>query len=376
MAGMRQFRQGVGDATGTNIMDGKNGVVRPHLPATVDDFLRPTLNFRVAALYRGEIEVFGIDTSAHRRGGAAAQANQHAGAAELHKERADRESFDLEGLIGGNIAQATGNHDRLMVTPYRADYVLLVAAEIARQIGTAKFVIESGRANRAFEHDVECRGNARGFAVRLFPRLRRFRQIEIGNGETTQTSLGFGAAARRAFITNFAAGTGRSAGKGRNGGRVVVRFNLGQNVGQFVAKCVAAIGLRVEARNGSAFDDRRIVGVGHHRALRMSLMRFTDHAEQGLVLRLAVDDPRGVENLVTAMLGIGLREHHQLNVSRVAARLGKNIEEIVDFIFRQRQPQTAIGHHQRGTATGQYIDGRERLGRKMAKQFASLVKAR
>jgi hypothetical protein len=52
-------------------------------------------------------------------------------------------------------------------------------------------------------------------------------------------------------------------------------------------------------------------------------MRFADHAEQRLVLGFAVDHPGGVENLVAAMFGIGLGEHHQFDVGRVAAGLVK-----------------------------------------------------
>jgi hypothetical protein len=75
-----------------------------HLPAAVDDFLRAALDFRVAALHRGEIEVFGIGAGGHRLARAAAQADQHAGAAELDQQRADREGFGLERLLGLDVA--------------------------------------------------------------------------------------------------------------------------------------------------------------------------------------------------------------------------------------------------------------------------------
>ena len=78
-----QFRQGVGNATGADVVHRQDRIVLAHLPAAVDDFLRAALDFRVAALDRGEVEVFGVGTGRHRRGGAAAQADQHAGAAEL-----------------------------------------------------------------------------------------------------------------------------------------------------------------------------------------------------------------------------------------------------------------------------------------------------
>jgi hypothetical protein len=75
------------------------------------------------------------------------------------------------------------------------------------------------------------------------------------------------------------------------------------------------------------------------RALRVGLVRLADHAEQGLVLLLAVDHPGGVEDLVAAVFGIGLREHHQFDVGRIAAGLGKDVEQVIDFVVRQRQAE-------------------------------------
>jgi hypothetical protein len=95
-----QFRQGVGNAAGTDVMHRQDRIVLAHLPAAVDDFLRAALDFRVAALDRGEIEVFGIGAGRHRRSGTAAQTDQHAGAAQLHELGADREGFILERLLG------------------------------------------------------------------------------------------------------------------------------------------------------------------------------------------------------------------------------------------------------------------------------------
>ena len=216
-----QFRQGVGNATGTDVMHRQDRIVLAHLPATVDDFLRTPLDFRVAALDRGEIEVFGVGTGRHRRGGTAAQADQHAGAAQLDELGADREGFVLERLLGLNAAQTAGDHDRLVVAAHRAGNILLVGAEIAGQVGTAEFVVESSRANRAFEHDVEGRSDTRRTAVGVFPGLRRIRQIQVGDRETAEAGLRLGTLAGGAFVADFAAGTGRGAGeraKWRSGG--------------------------------------------------------------------------------------------------------------------------------------------------------------
>jgi hypothetical protein len=68
------------------------------LPAAVDHFLRATLDLRVAALHRCEVEVGGVGAGGHRRGRAAAQTDQHARAAQRDQQRAVAE-FDLVRLL-------------------------------------------------------------------------------------------------------------------------------------------------------------------------------------------------------------------------------------------------------------------------------------
>ena len=289
--------------------------------------------------------------------------------------RADREGFFLERLLRLDGAQAAGDHDRLVVAAHRAGDILLIGAEVAGQVRAAEFVVEGGRANRAFEHDVERRGDARRAAVGVFPRLRRIRQIEVGDRETAEAGLRLGTLAGGAFVADFATGTGGGTGERRNRGRVVVRLDLGQDVGQLFLVAVATVGIRVETLDGGAFDDRGVVGVGHDRALRGGRMRFADHAEQRFILGFAVDHPGSVENLVAAVFGIGLGEHHQLDVSRVAAGLAEDVEQVIDFVFGERQPQRAVGVDQRGFATLQHVDRSQRLRREMAEQFARFGKA-
>jgi hypothetical protein len=91
---------------------------RTHLPAAVDDFLRAPLNLGVAALHRSEIEVGVVAAGGHRTGGAATEADQHARATELDQQRAGRQRAGLERLAGGDVADAAGEHDRLVVTTH------------------------------------------------------------------------------------------------------------------------------------------------------------------------------------------------------------------------------------------------------------------
>ena len=70
-----------------------------------------------------------------------------------------------------------------------------------------------------------------------------------------------------------------------------------------------------------------------------------------MALRLAIDDPVGVENLMPTVFGVSLGKHHQFNVAGVTSQLIERIDKIIDFIFCQRQPQRLVGGCQRLSAT-------------------------
>jgi len=72
------------------------------------------------------------------------------------------------------------------------------------------------------------------------------------------------------------------------------------------------------------------------------------------------------------MLGVRLREHHQLDVGRIALRAAKEIDEVIDLVVGQRQPEQAVRLDQGGAATGKQVDAAQRLRREVAKQFARL----
>ncbi len=85
-------------------------------------------------------------------------------------------------------------------------------------------------------------------------------------------------------------------------------------------------------------------------------MRVRIIANRRLLLRLAVDDPFGIEDLVPAMLGVRLREHHELDVGRVAAERAEARDEIVDLVGRERKPELRVGAHERIAALRQQRD--------------------
>ena len=73
------------------------------------------------------------------------------------------------------------------------------------------------------------------------------------------------------------------------------------------------------------------------------------------------------------MLRIRLREHHQLDICRIAPELAEALQQIIHFVSRQRQAQRGIRRCQRSTAAGQDIHCRQRLRRDMRKQCLRLA---
>ena len=125
---------------------------------------------------------------------------------------------------------------------------------------------------------------------------------------------------------------------------------------------------RIEALRLPALDHGRVVGVGDDRALRVRGVRVPDHAEQGLRLLLAVDDPVGVEDLVPAVLRVGLREHRQLRVGRVAPERIEGRAQVVDLVLGQREPEPLVGLAQRAAR-----DALERPRRDVAEKLLGVV---
>ena len=146
---------------------------------------------------------------------------------------------------------------------------------------------------------------------------------------------------------------------------MVVGLHLHQHVHRLVAVAVltriaGVARIRVEAVRHRAGHHRRVIAVGAEHALAGVLVGVADHGEQAEVLLLAVDGPVRVEDLVAAVLGIGLGEHHQLGVRGVAPQGGEALRQVVDFILRQRQAQLAVGGGQRLAAAADHVHAGQR----------------
>ncbi len=254
---------------------------------------------------------------------------------------------------GINRAQTTCNHDGLVVTHLAllgaavcrgGSDALLVLAEVAQQIGAAKFVVKRRTTQGAINHDLQRAGDMFGLAVAA--------AVQARDGKACKPRFGFAAAACCAFVADFATRARSRTRKRRNGGRVVVRFNLHQHVllawlGAVSHASVGAGGCHKTLYLGVALHDGGVVRVSHHGALGGSGKRgrfgVANHAKQGFVLLLAVDSELRIEDFVAAMLAVGLGKHHQLHIGGVALQRGKGIEQIVDFVIGQCQPPVGIG---------------------------------
>ena len=105
--------------------------------------------------------------------------------------------------------------------------------------------------------------------------------------------------------------------------------------------------MRHQARPRPALDNGSVVAVCRDHAAGRLLGRRLDHAEQALLLGLAVDDPAGVEYLVATVLRVRLGKHHELGIGRITTECTVAGHEVVDFLVGQRQPEVRVGHDER-----------------------------
>src|SRR5207253_510880 len=96
-----------------------------------------------------------------------------------------------------------------------------------------------------------------------------------------EAGLGFGAATGGALVADRPARAGGGAGEGRDGGGMIVRHHLHENVDRLGAGAVdTAVRVGEIARPGGAGDDRGVVAVGGQHARGIALVGVADHREQ------------------------------------------------------------------------------------------------
>ena len=339
---VHQFRQRVGEAAGADIVYRQNRIVIAERGALLDDFLAAPLYLGVVALHRREIQLLRTGAAADRRRRAAAETDQHRRPAE-HDQRRAVGKRALGDVARAQRAEAAGDHHRLVITPGSPVGGVLESPEITAQVRAPEFVVVVGAADRRLNHDLQRRGDARGPSFSAFPRLHKPRNTQVGHAEAGQPGLRTPAAPGRRLVADFAAGAGGGAGERRDGGRVVVGLDLYQDGLRLLNAAVTPrFGIHNEAARRGACDDGGVVFIRRQHAVRRAGVRVPDHLKQRLFAAAPVERPFGVEQLVAAVFGVGLREHHQFGVGRRARLVAVVIEQIGDFVRRQREFPVAV----------------------------------
>ena len=257
------------------------------------------------------------------------------------------------------------------------DHGLLVFTEVSQQVGPTEFVVEGRATQRALGHDLQRAGNV----LRLALQAVGHAAPELGDGKSGEAGLGLGAASGSALVADLTARAGGRTGVRRDGGRMVVGFHLHQDVlrGRLLfVSCHLASAAHAGGGRGHktlhhrALHHRGVVRIGHQHVLRVLLVGVADHAKQAARLGHAVDGELGIENLVAAVLAIGLGEHHQLHVGGVAAQLGEGVYQVFNLVASQGQAPVAVGRQEGRLATTQHIHMGHRGGFERMEQIKCL----
>ena len=190
--------------------------------------------------------------------------------------------------------------------------------------------------------------------------------------ESREAGLWLGTAPHRALVADLPARARRGARIRGDGGRVVVRLDLDEHVDGFPHRPVdAAPDIREEAVRPAALDDGGVVRVrGQDPCAIDAPVGVADHPEQRVLRRRSVHVPGGVEDLVPAVLRVGLREHHQFDVRRLPVQVGVLRRQVGDLVRRESEPQAPVRIAQRRFAPpGTHHRSRLPLGEDVVEAF-------
>ena len=350
---LNQFWKGVGQSTGTDIVDEFDGVVLSHGHTGIDDLLGSPLNLCVASLHTGKIQVCRSFTRSDTGGSTTAQTNEHSRTTENDEEGTRLHGIWLfNGMLRPDCSDTTSKHDGLMVS---SQFRLAISdidlckksTEVSGGTGSSKLVVVGGAANRSLQHDIQTACDVVGLANIKFPRLSCARDQEIRNAVTGKTGLGLRSPPDGTFVTNLTTGTSCCTWRGGDCCGMVVSFDLGQEVNQLLG----VVPLPCERVRGpvgslSTFKHSRIVAVGTDGVVWMSLMCIPDHSKKTVLHLLAINHPRCIELLVATMLRVDLSKHEQFDIGRVTGEgtVGSiGICEVVYFRLFQCQTQPFVG---------------------------------
>ena len=123
---------------------------------------------------------------------------------------------------------------------------------------------------------------------------------------------------------------------------MVVGLDLHQLVELNLLEAVDVFLLRQEHLGLVALDHGGVVLVGDERALAVLLVGVLDHPEERVRHLLAVDDELRAEDLVAAVLGVHLAEHHELGVGGIAPRGLEAVREILHLRLADRKAELDV----------------------------------
>ena len=84
---------------------------------------------------------------------------------------------------------------------------------------------------------------------------------------------------------------------------MIVRFDFHENVDRLVTGAIrTSLRIRKPPFRHGAGNHGCVVTIGRQHGAWVFLMRITDHRKERLIHRFAVDRPRRIKNLVTAVL--------------------------------------------------------------------------
>ena len=160
-----------------------------------------------------------------------------------------------------------------------------------------------------------------------------------------EACFGFRSPAHGTFIPDLPSRAGGSTRIGCDGCRVIVRFDFHQDVNVLFGVAVAMrCGIENKFLLSETLDHRSVISVGAQYAFAVDAsISIANHVEKRLLACLTVNNPVCVEYLVSAVFGVGLRKHHELNIGWVTTQLSITLREIIYFVFGQRESQRDIG---------------------------------
>ncbi|GKT77878.1 multidrug resistance transport transmembrane protein [Colletotrichum tofieldiae] len=300
--------EGVGQTASADIVDHGNGVLLAKGGAGVDDHLGAALHLGVATLNTGEIQLGGVLVRGTAGGGSSTETDEHGGATEDDSVGAIVDvSKLLESVLRADGSDTTGDHDGLVVTaPLRRVLLANVgqeSAEATEQAGSAELVVEASTTDGGLQHDVKTAGKVGGLAKVNLPRGLLIGNQQVRHPETAESGLGGRTPTDGALVANLTSGTSGGTGEGGDGGRVVVRLDLDEDVNDLLGELPATSGVVRGPEAGSlSLENGGVVTVGGDGEVGVGFVGVLDHLEETLAHLLLVNGPVGVELLVAAVL--------------------------------------------------------------------------